>query len=83
MPKGVLLLQDNAQPYATAATVTTIQKLKTEIINHPPYSLDLASSDCHVFGTLREAFQGQRFYSDDEHFWLQQQAKTLFSTMSI
>jgi hypothetical protein len=34
MSKGVLL-HGNAQPHAATATVTTIQKLKSETINHP------------------------------------------------
>jgi hypothetical protein len=32
------------QPHTTAATVTTIQKLKFETINWPPYGPDLAST---------------------------------------
>jgi hypothetical protein len=36
-----------------------------------------------VFGTIKKALRGWRFHSDDEvkkavHFWLRQQAKTLF-----
>jgi hypothetical protein len=59
LPKGVLLSQGNEQPYAAAAaTVTTIQKLKTVNINHPPYSTDLAPSDYHVFGMPEEALRG-------------------------
>jgi AICAR transformylase/IMP cyclohydrolase PurH len=47
--KGVLLLHDNAPQHTAAATVTTIQKLKFETINHPPYSPDLTPSDYHVW----------------------------------
>jgi hypothetical protein len=36
LPKGVLLLHDNARQLIAAGTVTTIQKLKFETINHPP-----------------------------------------------
>jgi histone-lysine N-methyltransferase SETMAR len=60
--KGVLLLHDNARPHSAAATVTTIQKLKYETTNHPPYSPDLAPSDYHVFGMLKEALRGRRFH---------------------
>jgi hypothetical protein len=83
LSKGVLLLRENARLHTAAATVTTIQKLKFEMINHPLYSPDLAQSHYHVFGILKEALQGRRFHSDSEvkemvHFWLQQQAKTFF-----
>jgi hypothetical protein len=78
-----VLLYDNVQPYIAAATVTTMQKLKFETINHPPYSPDLAPSDYHVFGMLKKALRGRRFHSNDEvkktvHFWLRQEAKTFF-----
>jgi hypothetical protein len=83
LSKGVLLLHDNSRPHTAAATVTTIQKLKFETINHPSYSADLAPSDYRVFGTLKEALRGQRFHSSDKmetvHFWLRQQAETSFS----
>jgi hypothetical protein len=58
LPKGILLLHENVQPHSAAATITTIQKLKFETINHPPYSPHLTSFNCHVFGTLREVLQG-------------------------
>jgi hypothetical protein len=74
LPKGVLLLHGNARPYTATATVTTIQKLKFEIINHPSCNPDLAPSDYYLFGMLKKALQGRRFHSDDEvkktvHFW--------------
>jgi len=31
---------------------------------HPPYSLDLAPSDCHLFGPLKNALCGTRFEDD-------------------
>jgi hypothetical protein len=32
----------------------TIQKLKWNVLPHPPYSLDLAPSDYHLFSPLTE-----------------------------
>jgi histone-lysine N-methyltransferase SETMAR len=58
LSKGILLLHDNAQPYTAATTVTTLQKLKSETINHPPYSPDLAPSNYHMFGMLTKAMRG-------------------------
>jgi hypothetical protein len=56
LSKNVLLLHDNARPHSAAAAVTTIQKLKSEAINHhPPYSPVLTLPNYHVFGTLKKA----------------------------
>jgi histone-lysine N-methyltransferase SETMAR len=33
---------------------------------HPPYRPDLAPSDFHLFGALKDAIRGKRFGSDDE-----------------
>ena len=41
-------------------------KLKFEVMAHPPYSPDLAPSDYHLFGLLKEALSGRRFTSDQE-----------------
>jgi hypothetical protein len=49
LSKGVLLPHDNVQPHTAAATVTNIQELKFETIP------DLAPSDYHMFGTLKDA----------------------------
>jgi hypothetical protein len=85
LSKGALLLYDNALLHTAAATVSTIQKLKFEMINHPPYSPDLAPSDYHVFCKLKEALRGRSFHGDGEvketvQFRLRQQAKSFFST---
>jgi transposase len=37
-----------------------------EILPHPPYSPDLAPSDCHVFGRLKEHISGRHVASDEE-----------------
>jgi hypothetical protein len=44
----------------------TIQKLKWNILLHPPYSLDLAPSDYHLFGALKEHLGGKRFHNSEE-----------------
>jgi len=51
----VLLLHENARPHTARSTVATIQDLSFERFPHPPYSSDLAPSDFHVFGPLKEA----------------------------
>ena len=56
--KGIVLLHDNAHPYTAAHTVETLHKLKFEALAHPLYSSDLAPSDYHLFGPLKEALRG-------------------------
>jgi histone-lysine N-methyltransferase SETMAR len=58
---GVLLQHDNARPHTAHSTVVTTQDLSFECLSHPPYSPDLAHSDFHVFGPLKEAMGGNVF----------------------
>jgi len=65
-----------------ARTVDTIQKLKWNILAHPPYSLDLAPSDYHHFSPLKEHLGGKRFRKNeviqDVQEWLHWQSKDFF-----
>ncbi|PNF22874.1 hypothetical protein B7P43_G14964, partial [Cryptotermes secundus] len=84
LSKGLVLLQDSARPHAAAHTAETLQKLKFDVMAHPLYSPDLAPSDYHLFGPLKEALRGLRFTSDQEvkeavHARLAAQPKTFFS----
>jgi histone-lysine N-methyltransferase SETMAR len=72
---GVLLQHDNARPHTARATAKKITDLRLECIPHPAHSPDLAPSDYHVFGPLKEALDGKKFSTDDEtkeavHRWL-------------
>jgi histone-lysine N-methyltransferase SETMAR len=83
MSKGVALLHDSACPHTAAHTVETLRHLIFEVLEHPPYSPDLAPSDCHLFGPLKDALRGRHFASDQElkevvHAWLDTQPKTFF-----
>jgi len=65
-----------------AATIEAIRQLKFELLPHPSHSPDLAPSDCHMFGPLKETFV-YGGASDDEvkdvtHTWLQLQPNTFF-----
>ena len=55
LSKKVLLLHDNARPYTASHTVETINHLGFEVLEHPAYSPDLAPSDYHLFGPLKNA----------------------------
>ena len=81
---GVLLQHDSARTHTAHSTVPAIRDLSFECIPHPPYSPDLAPSDFHIFGPLKEAMGGKSFRSDEEvqqavHEWLRSQPKDFFS----
>jgi hypothetical protein len=49
--------------------------LNFEVLEHPPDSPDLAPSDYHLFGPLKDALRGRHFASDEDvkevvHAWL-------------
>lgn len=44
----------------------TIVSFGWDVLDHPPYSPDLASSDFHLFHNLIEHLGGKRFGSDEE-----------------
>ena len=84
LTQGVLLLHDNARPHTAHLTINTIQQLNWEVLEHPAYSPDLAPSEFHLFGPLKNALRGRRFAADDEvkdavHDWLRSQPQTFFS----
>jgi [histone H3]-lysine36 N-dimethyltransferase SETMAR len=57
----VLLLHDNARPHSALRTQEAIRKLGWSVLPHPPYSPDLAPSDFHLFGNLKEGLRGKHF----------------------
>jgi histone-lysine N-methyltransferase SETMAR len=59
---SVSFLQDNAHPHMATCTMDTIQKLKCNILPHPPYSPDLASPDYNLFGPLKEHLGRKRLH---------------------
>jgi transposase len=81
----VLILQhDNARPHTARATVATITDLHFDTLPHPPYSPDIAPSDYHMLGPLKEAIGGKKFRSDEEvhqavHKWLRTRPQEFFS----
>ena len=84
LTQGVLLLHDNARPHTAHFTINTIRQLNWEVLEHPAYRPDLASSDFYLFGPLKNAVRGGRFAADDEvkeavHYWLRSQPHTFFS----
>jgi histone-lysine N-methyltransferase SETMAR len=48
------------------ATQERIQELQWELLEHPPYSMDLVPSDFHLFGPLKNHLGGKCFPFDEE-----------------
>jgi len=51
--KGVLFLHDNTPAHLALATQKILAYLGFHCLDHPPYSLDLATSDYHLFPGLK------------------------------
>jgi hypothetical protein len=64
--KSVCLLHDNSRPHTAAVTTGTLEELHWKVQPHPAYSPDLAPSDFHLFGPLKEDLGRKRFRVDDE-----------------
>jgi histone-lysine N-methyltransferase SETMAR len=65
LARWVLLHHDNARPHTARATQERTQELQWELLAHLPYSPDLAPSDFHLFGPLKNHLGGRRFTDDD------------------
>ena len=63
---GVLFLQDNAPPHWTPATQKKLAYMGFQCLDHPPYSLDLAPLDYHLFPGLKNHLKCHHFSSDAE-----------------
>ena len=66
MSRGVCLLHDNARPHSAHVTTALLEKFKWDILDHPPYSPDLAPSDFHLFLHLKKHLAGKKFDDHDE-----------------
>jgi histone-lysine N-methyltransferase SETMAR len=64
----VVLLHD-ARPHVANRTAARLQSFGWEIMEHAPYSPDLAPSDYHVFGPLKKFLEGQRFRAQPAEFY--------------
>jgi len=62
----MLFLHDNAKPNTFAATSAAIESIEFQVVPHPLYSLDLATSDFWLFAALKKHLKGIYFMSDEE-----------------
>ena len=59
-------------------------KTNFEVLEHPPYSSNLARLVYHLFGPLKQGWRGCRFITDQQlketvHAWLVSEPKTFYS----
>lgn len=66
LTRGVLFHQDNAPVHKSTIAMATIREQGFELLQHPPYSPDLAPSDYYLFSYLKKHLAGKRFYTDNE-----------------
>lgn len=81
--RGVIILHDNVQLHMAQQTGNLLQKFSWEMLNHPPYSLDLAPSGFYRFPILKEHLSRHCFtYGEGVKtittMWLTQQGHTFY-----
>lgn len=64
--KKIIFHQDNARVHKSVLTMAKFNELKYELLEHPPYSPDLAPSDYFLFRNLKQFLRGKRFSSNEE-----------------
>ena len=57
--KGIIFHDDNVTPDTSLATRQKLLRLVSEVMLHPPYSLDLAPSDYYLFRSLHNSLNGK------------------------
>jgi len=62
LTKGVLFFHDNVPAHWALATQKKLAYLGVHFLDHPPYSLDLAPSDYHLFPGLKKKFESSPFF---------------------
>ena len=62
----VILQHDNARSHVAKIVKTYLETLKWEVLPHPPYSLDVAPSDYHLFRSMAYRLADQHFRSYEE-----------------
>ncbi|GFT26644.1 histone-lysine N-methyltransferase SETMAR [Trichonephila clavipes] len=83
MSKGVLFLHDNARSRTSRTTLELIKSFGWEVLDHAPYSSDLAPSDFNLFRYLKHSVGGKSFFDNERvkaagNFWLSNQAADFF-----
>lgn len=75
----IILHHDNAPGHRAESTHFEISLLGFELLEHPPYSPDLAPMDFRVFPELKASLRGIRFDSAEE---LTKQSQIIVSSIT-
>jgi [histone H3]-lysine36 N-dimethyltransferase SETMAR len=62
----VLFHQDNALCHKSIKTTAKLHESGYDLLSHPPYSPDLASSDFFLFADLKRMLVGKKFSTNEE-----------------
>jgi len=79
LPRGLCLHHDNARPHSAHNATALLEKFKWDIMDHPPYSPDLAPSDFHLILHLKKHLARKKFDDDDE---VQEEVMTWFKVLA-
>ena len=59
--RKINLQHDNTRPHTARLTLEKIENMGWEVLPHHPYSPDLAPSDYHLFGFVKNQMRGQHY----------------------
>ena len=62
--EAIVFHHDDARPHVAIPVKNYLENRGWEVLPHPPYSSDLASSDYDLFRTMQNALTGIRFTSE-------------------
>ncbi|XP_054166865.1 histone-lysine N-methyltransferase SETMAR-like [Oppia nitens] len=63
---GVKFQQDNAPSHTAKKTKDLLKKFGWDVVDHPPYSPDIAPSDYYLFRSMRHFLDGKKFKNREE-----------------
>jgi histone-lysine N-methyltransferase SETMAR len=83
LSQGDVLFDENARPRTAHLTNNTFQKMNWEILEHTAHSPNLAPSDFHLFGPIKNALRSRQFAGVDDvkeaaNDWLRNQTNKNF-----
>ena len=61
-----ILLHDNARPHVAQVVKASLQELEWKVLQHPPYSPDLAPTDYYLFRSLSNHMRGVTFDNEED-----------------
>ena len=63
---NIVLLHDNTKPHSVRIKQEKILDLSWSVLLHPPYLPDFLPSDFHVFCSLQNAMNDQKFFQENQ-----------------